>query len=266
MKHPILFAFLLSPCVAGLLQAQINAPRVGFARYSDNSVRAVFGIPSDFIVGGQVLGFADAISFSNSGGLVAKNGHVRLVGPDFSVIAEYDAGEAAPLLNMDGGLNSAIAWLPLQHALLHWNGKSFVVTGVSEGALLTRVTSVRVQGQGLAKLLVVEPGGGVSEATISLATGDLVSLDLLPAVQGFAFQQHSFVIFHDGGGLEIASRTGALRTIALPANDLVLERMSPDWLHLSSASTKQDWILHLDSSTLELSELPSAPAGQEAQQ
>lgn len=257
MKRRIVY-WLLPLCVAGGLNAQVNAPQIGVARFPDHTLHRVFGIAANFIVGDPVLGSADAASFSNAGGLIAKNGQIQLLGTDLSVIAEYSSGESAPLLNIDGDLTTAIAWLPNLHALLRWDGHAFAVTQTADVSLLSHVTSVRVQNSSAASLLILEPGGTVSEAEISLDSGNLITLHLLPGVSGTAFEQHSFIVFHDQAGLEIASPTGIVRTIPLPANDITIERMSPDWLHLISADSHQNWILHLTSTVLQLFELPAA--------
>ena len=259
MKPRIAISFLLPMCLAAHLHAQLNTPKVGIVRYSDNSLHLVSGLRDDFIVSEQALGSANLASFSDSGGLIAKTGRIELIGPDSSVIAEYDSAESAPVLNMDGSLTSAVAWLPTSHTLVHWNGSLFVKTAVLTN-LPGPVTAVRIDSPTTAKLLVTENGGEVSEATISLEYGSLIALDLVPAATGAAFAQSSFVLFHDEHGLEIATRSGALRTLSLTAPDLTIERMSSDWLHLASATAKQDWILHLTPTALELSELPAPSA------
>ncbi len=259
MRTRLVFFVCVSICAPACLEAQVNAPKVGVARYSDNSVRAVFGVHDDFVISTQVMGSADAISFSDSGGLLAKNGTIELIGPSSTVIAEYQSGESAPLVNIDGVLTTAIAWLPAHHSLLHWNGKSFVRTEVSSD-LPGPVTSLHLANPSTAQLLVNERVGVVSEATISLETGYLTALNVLPGVVGPAFRQRSFVLFHDQRGLEIVSGSGAARTLPLSATDLTIERMSSDWLHLASAAGKQNWVLHLTSTALELSELPALPA------
>lgn len=260
MRTRLVFLLFVSVWPAAWLEGgQVDAPRVGVARYSDNSVHTVFGLPGDFVISNQVIGSADAVSFSDSGGLLAKNGRIQLIEPSAAVIAEYESGESAPLLNVDGDLRSAIAWLPARHSLLHWNGKSFVVTDVAS-ALPGVVTSLCLENASTAQLLLAEKGGVVSEATISLETGYLISLNVLPGIAGPAFRQHSFVLFHDERGLEIVSGSSAPHALPLSATDLIFERMSSDWLHLASASSKQNWILHLSKTALELSELPALPA------
>ena len=260
MKLRTIISLALPLWLAATLQAQIRAPKVGFVRYSDGTVRATYGLEANFIVGSQTPIAADAVSFSDLGGLISRGGRIRLVGRDASVIAEYDSTETAPVLNVDGDLTTAIAWLPSRHALLHWNGKSFVLTSLTS-AISENVNSLRVQSPNSAKLLVTAGDRSVLEATVSLDTGDLVAMNPLPGVHAPAFLQHSFVVFHDHEGLEIESSDGVIRTISLSASDLTIERMSSDWLHLSSAATKQDWALHLSSAALNLSQLPAPREG-----
>jgi hypothetical protein len=255
MKLPISpFALLF---IAGLLPAQVNVPQVGFVRYADHTVRPIYGVSSNFVAGKTVLDSADAASFSDSGGLVSRNGHIELVTRDGTVLGQYDSGETAPLLNIDGDAKTAIAWLPVHHALLYWDGKSFATIQVQDGTLFGPVSSVRLASFSTAKLLVTDPEEHVFEVTISLETGNLISSDLLPGVQGPAFRQHSFVLFHDQQGLEIESPGGDLRTLPLEAGDIAIERMSSDWLHLSSPATGQNWALHLSNTVLHLSALPA---------
>ena len=259
MKNRFLFSAALPLVLAGCLQAQVNAPSIGVAKYLDNSVHAVFGVHDNFLVRSEAIGRADAISFSDFGGLLASHGHIQLVGPSFAVLAEYDSGEATPLLNIDGQLTTAIVWLPSQAALLYWNGTTFVVTDLRDQPP-GHVTSVQLASPKAAKLLVTEPGGIVSETTISLETGNVISLRVLPGVEAPAFEQGTFLLFPTEHGLEVKSGNGVLRTLPISATDVAVERMSSDWLHLTSASTNQHWVLHLNERTLEISELPAIPA------
>lgn len=261
MKLRIVFSGLLPLLVAVLADAQLSSPKIGVARYLDNSLHVVLGLSGNFVVSRDAIGSADAASFSNSGGLIAKNGRIELLGPELRVIASQDSGDSAPLLNMDGGPSSAIAWLPGEHALLHWNGKSFVMIAVNSH-LLARVTSVRVVDSKTARLLVAENGGTVAAAMVSLENGNLLSYTLLPGVRAPAYEQHSFVLFSDEQGLEVLSPNGMVQTFSVRASRLSFERLSSDWLHVTSASTKQNWILHLANSAAELAELPGIAEAQ----
>jgi hypothetical protein len=59
--------------------------------------------------------------------------------------------------------------------------------------------------------------------------------------------------------LEVETGNSHRRTIPLRAGDLKFERMSTEWLHVSSQNTKREWVLHLNSTVSELSELPVVP-------
>ncbi len=262
MKLQTIVSLFLPLFLAAGLEAQPKAPKPGIARYADGTVRQIYGLEANFAVGEQVSPASDAISFSDSGGLIAKAGHIQLVAVDGSIISAYDSGETSALLNVDGALTTAIAWLPGQHALVRWSGKSFILIeahGIDSSGV---VSSVRKASANIAKLLITGPSGDVCEATVSLETGELISLDSVPGIKGPAFQQHSFVISHDQQGLEIQSADGSVRMIPLSANDLTFERMSSDWVHVSSASSKQHWALHLTGDVLTLSELPALPVAQ----
>jgi len=237
---------------------QVNTPTIGFARYSDQTVRRVMGVQAAAVVGDAVFNSVTASSFSDKAGLLSVGGKIRLVLRNLSLVSEYDAAEPAALLSLEGDINTAVAWLPVHHSLLYWNGKSFSAVEVVDLAT-NRVTSLRRDGPNAASLLLSTNDGKVLQASISLDTGNLRSLNLLPGVTAPAFAHRSDVIFRDSNGIEVLSSSGVLKTLPFTATDLVWERISSDWLHLASLNTGQNWILHLTGPVAQLSELPAPP-------
>jgi hypothetical protein len=259
MKRYLLF---FTCCV--LLPAQVGAPNVGSARFAGH-VFAVHGIPANFLVAKTPWTSAAAVSFSDAGGLLSQNGTVTLTGPDGVSLADYASGEAAPVLNIDGPLTTAVAWLPSKNALLHWNGAAFILQEVNDSAFAGEVTYLHLISPRMAGVLVTHGDNSVSAITVSVDTGEVLSADLLPSAHGRAFVQCSFVVSEDKQGLVVESASGERRTITLaqnplPEGDLNIERMSTDWLHISSASTGQHWALFLNSKDLRLSALPVPPS------
>jgi hypothetical protein len=255
--------FALFAC-CGLLPAQVGAPNVGFARFAGR-VFAVHGIPANLLVAKTPWTSADALSFSDAGGLLAQNGTIVLIGPDGTSLADYAAAEAAPVLNIDGPLASAVAWLPSKHALLHWDGTAFILREVNDSLFAGEVTCLRLVSSGAALLLVTHADASVSAVTVSLGSGEVTSIDSLPSAHGRAFVQRSLFLSEDKAGLVIESTAGVRRTLALvqdplPDGDLTIERMSTDWLHISSASTGKHWALYMNGNNLRLSVLPVPPA------
>ena len=71
------------------------------------------------------------------------------------------------------------------------------------------------------------------------------------------FRQKTFALFSDGQGLEVQGPDGTVRTLQISATDVKMERMADDWVHLSSATAHRDWALLLNSTEMQLSELPA---------
>lgn len=255
----------LSFCLPYLLDAQLNAPKAGVVRYSDGTLHAVYGLPANYVIDHQALASAEAVSFSDNGGLIAKDGNILLVDGGLKKIAEFQAGESAPVLNIDNALDSAVAWLPHQQAVLHWTGSFFVLTQVNGIQSLGSVVSLHLTGGNAAKLLLNTIANSDAEATVSLDSGEVTSLDALPGVRGAAIRQQTFVVFRDDRGLAIATPSAVAQSFPLPdlkpGSELSFERMSADSLHVIAAGTSTSWVLHFGNTAgPRLSQLPSLPA------
>jgi hypothetical protein len=241
--------------LAAVLPAQVSAPRVGFARFASGSVHAVSGLPANLVVADLPIARADSLSFSDSGGLLARNGEIDLVDANAQPAASFASGEAAPLLNVDGALTTAIAWLPSSHSILHWDGKAFALTQTTFDGEITALQWIEPE---KARLLVLEDDASVSSVIVSLKTGQVIDSQTVPGMKGRVFAQHSFLVATNSKTLVIESANGQRRVLPLAASDITIERMSSDWLHIFAASSGEHWALHLTQTDLELSRMPPA--------
>lgn len=259
MKLRIVCAIALLSIAAQGVFAQVSAaaPKLGMARYSDRTVHPIYGLESNLLVNEQLLSEADAISFSDSGGLVSIAGQIDLLNASGTVVAHYESGEQSPVLNIDGALATAVAWLPSRSSIVYWNGQSFTATEIARGDLPGQVTSVQLTNAASAKLLASDAAANVFEVNVSLALGQITSVNLRPGVKGPAFLQYSFVVSHDANGLHVEAPNGVVRTLPLAAANVTFERMGTDWVHIASAATAQDWALHLNATALHVSQLPA---------
>ncbi len=258
MKNGLLFAIgcsALSLFVAAQAWGQIKAPVIGVARLADGSVRTVYGLPDDLIFDSKSLGSFDAASFSDKAGLVSENGRIDLVRTDLSVIAGYSTGETKPLLNVDGDATSAIAWLPSSRSLLHWNGNSFVLTSVTGLDETLSIDSVRVKSANTAELLVSDARGVVLSASVSLQSGNLLSLAVIPGAHGRAFWQQSIVLLADESGLHVLSPSGMVETTPIGGGPMTFEHISSNWLLIRSAD-RRTWALQTLGNKVHVSEAP----------
>ena len=227
------------------------------ARYADHTVRGINGLEANLLVNSQTFASAEAASFSDAGGLVATAGRIQLVTLQGTVAGEFNSSEPSPVLNIDGALTTAIAWLPSRGLLIYWNGTSFSQTQINGAAIPGEVTSVQAVSSSVARLLANDSRGNVFQLNVSLETGNVVSQDLLPGIKGPAFQQYGFIVSQGSNGLDIQAPNGPLRTLPFSAPAVRFERMSSGWVHISSPATHQDWALHLTNSALQLSILPA---------
>lgn len=256
---PHICRFVLPVLAAGLLQAQVHAPQAGVVRYTDGSVRTVYGVPGSFVVGPIWSADAIAISFSDQAGLIAEPGAIRLLSAAGAEIGKYTTRESAPVLSVEGSAQTAIVWLPEQEAILRWNGTSFERFTLAQGAIPGPVVSLSALGKNEAELLISQ-NGTAARITISLGEeSTILSVDAVPGVSGSVLSFGPLLLLRDEDGITLESPNGLRHVWALPP-DVVAEHMSSHWLHLQSRGTKQDWALELDLAHPDLLLLPAAPA------
>ena len=242
---------------APVVSAEIVTPSAGVIRCDDGTVRAVYGIERSFVLGDPLAASADAVSFSDSGGLVSVRGEILLLLANGAPVAKYQAGEEKPVLSIDGLLPSAIVWLPSSQAILHWDGVSFVKVPLA-GPVQGTVTSIRKTDH-KAELLVLDDGV-VSAIAINLDSGGVLSSRLLPGIATAAFQQKEYVAYRDERGLEFETLDGGRRLVQVPEGGLTIERMASGWLHLKSVKSGRHWALHMTGADWAISELPARAA------
>jgi hypothetical protein len=246
---------------------QVTTPSVGYVRYPSDGVRGVYGLEGNYVVGAEVLLRPTAASFSDEGGLILEGGSLSLVDSKLATLSSAEISDPDGLIRLDGTLETAIAWLPSSHALVHWNGKSFSRTPVPELWGQDPVTSIRKLDASTASLLVSKPdGGNVVRYRLSLRTGELKSVAVIPGASGIAVEDGSRIYCFRERKLSVLSQTGETLQILplLIDGDLVIERASSRCFHLSARAPGQDWLLHVDGSELRLYQLPGPTKETEA--
>jgi hypothetical protein len=252
---------------SAMLDAQMIVPQLGVAHFSDGSVHAIRGVAANLIVQARSIGNVDSASFSDSAGLTSANGLIRLIKADGTELAEYQSDEPQPLLNIDSIPQSAVAWLPSKHLLVHWDGSQFVETPIDDASFVGRVSFLSLKADSTAQFFVVRDDSSVARFLVTLPSGRVTSADIEPSARGPVSVQQGWILTQDARGLTAERANGSRQTIqlsakALPAGDLTMERMSNHWLHVSSKSTGTDWALYLDDSKLNLSFMPPPIVGE----
>lgn len=258
-------AALCSVLSAACLYGIVIAPSPGFVRYGGLPIQTLFGLSGNLVLAGSNFGVADAASFSDTAGLIAANGNLKLFKLDGSLVAEYRyASPAAPLLGTEPAPDRAIALMNNSGSLLWWNGEKFNTVPVDVAALDGEIDCISLLNSSVARLLITRPEGSVSLVDIGLSTGNLISSDLLPDARGSAFQIGSWLLWSDKRGLEVETPSGVQHTLPAPSGSFVAEEMSSQWAHLYFPSNGTHWALHLGGSQPSLSRLPALLSAKEA--
>lgn len=255
--------------LAGSLCAQVSAPQIGLVRYADGGVYPLLGVQGNYVLGTRRFDSVDALSFSGKSGLLARGGMLLLVNESLDVVATSETGESAPLVGVDVGLDSAIAWLPARKQLMHWNGTAFVSVPVLQEQSGGTLFSISKQGQDRATLLSRAADGGVEEVTVSLATGAVLSRTLLTGIAGDVYRQGNLLLSVQGGQLlTFNPKTGTSKAVGLRAADVVFERVSATCVHVWANRARRDWMVHLIGDQASVYELPipATPSAQAAAQ
>ena len=238
---------------------QVSTPVIGVARLGDGSLRILYGVPDNVIVDSQSLDRVEAASFSDAAGLVLKSGRIELLDRQFHVLGEYDTADANALLNIDGGAETAIAWLPGSETLLHLEGSAFQPLRVQGLEHTFKITSLRRNGS-TADLLLSNANGNAFQGSVSLKTGELTSLAALQGINGTAFWAGKRILFADSNGLAVQEHNGAVERLETGADNLAFTHMSSQWVLVTSATTQRSWAVNLGGAHVRVSEIPAVPA------
>ncbi len=258
MPHSFVKPFSIALLSAFCLVAQVSAPSPGFVRYDRLPIGRVLGGAGNLVTVATTLGTAEAASFSSSGSLLAANGRIQLLEPDGSVAAQVPYRGATPFLNIGRGLATAIAWLPGSRVILHWDGHDFIAVSAALGPGEGLISSVSLAAPDTARFLVSNPDDTVCATLVSLASGNVISSNILPGVSGPAFQFGSHLLWANREGLQIEHPESGRQTLPLRLTRFTAEQMSEGWVHVFEPGNPAHYALCLTKGEPTLSQIPPA--------
>jgi hypothetical protein len=253
-RRIVLSAVCLLSCAAAFCAGEVGTPLIGLARFGDGSVRAVYGLPNNLVVDSRTVGHFEAVSFSDAAGLVLTQTRIELVDRHLNVIGAYESNDSRVLLNVDGGRETAIAWLPANHSIVYWNGSGFTnvaVTGIDGGLV---ATAARKRAGSTAELLLKDAQGAVFKASVSLRSGALISLAAIAGAEGTAFWAGDTILFNSPAGLAFLAPDGSTQNILAKAEELSFQRIASRWIVITSGTSRRSWALN--DVSMHISELP----------
>jgi hypothetical protein len=236
-------SFLALLWICSLTAGQIQAPRIGFLHTSDGLVRSVAGLSASFVLGAPLPIVAVASSFSDTAGVVVRPNEVDVLNQQGAVVAKYPEGTFNGVAGITAGVDTAIVWLPGSRTMLWFDGKVFQVESLTS-ELPANVISVRRDGV-QASMLMLDDSGALSQITVSLKTGNLLTSDVLSDVIAPATYLGTAIISAD--------------QLGLPCEATAMNVMATAWLH-AACRNETDWAIHFTHGQPKFSQLPRTRA------
>jgi hypothetical protein len=238
-------------------QSAIAPPQVGFVQSADRSLRPVYGLASNFILGPPVAGQTSTQAFSGSVGLQKTDSSLVAFDTHGNTIASTNAapGPALFAFSPDGAM--ALAYIASNGTLIEWRAGRF--HPVSVRMPRESVVAIAFPNPSEARLFV-EKDVGITETRLPLlpagshsqavVTG--VTAPLLPLPSGD-------LVYSDSNGIVIRRPDASEVRIAaaLPAS-FSLQQMNRDWVQLSDLQSDARFAIHAASGREAYYQLPEA--------
>jgi hypothetical protein len=233
MKQLSLVIVLVASAAA---QTSLQPPQLGFAAISGGSLRPVYGLAGNFILGPSVAGNVFSQAFSGSLGLLKTASTLAAFDAQGHILASNNAAPGPALFAFAPDGVTALVYLASSNTLIEWTGNQFEILPFRPEPDI--VLAIALPNAFEASLIVQRTDGiwqvalpftrsrvnsqkalpGVTAPVLALASGDLVYAD----ANGIVLRKP------DNSELHIAGR--------LPAQ-FSLTQMDADWVQLSDLAS-----------------------------
>jgi hypothetical protein len=246
---------LLALSMVASAAAQIRAPQLGFAGSADGTLRPVYGVAGNFILGPAVLGKAGAgrvlsQAFSGSLGLLKTESTLVAFDGKGQVLATTDAAAGPALFAFSPDGLTGLAYVPSSNTLIEWSAGRFEAVPFRQEPDI--VLAIALSNTLQASLIAQRDGAiwelasasqralvGVTAPVLALASGELVFSD----VHGIVLRKP------DNSEVHIAAQ--------LPAK-FSLQQMDGEWVQLCDLATPRRFAIRILSGREGFYQLPEA--------
>ena len=243
---------------AGMAWAQtsLTPPQVGFMRDATASLRPVYGIAGNFLVGDPVAAGVISAAYSGSYGLVKTSLTVSVTDKTGSIVASSAAADGPALFAFARTGEPALAYLANQ--LLIWNAGAFTSVRFDATTLAANtVLSIAAPDSGHAAF-IVQRDDGLWDVRVQLATGEIDAQTALLGVAGPVLMYSTGELFYsDANGIVLRKADGSERRISarLPAS-FAFQQMGEEWIQLEDLAGGQQFAIRIAQNREQSYQLP----------
>jgi len=254
--------FALTLISLSMLAAQpaLRPPQMGFASVSDGTLRPVYGVAGNFVLGPSVATTVLSQAFSGSLGLLKTDTTLKAFDAQGHVLGTSDAAPGPALFAFSPDGVTALAYIATSNTLMEWSRNSFATVPIRpetsaydlviaiafpnafEASLIVQRNTAIWQVQlpfTRAKVVSQKPLAGVTAPVLALSSGDLV----------FTNAQGLMLRHPDGSDVHIPG--------PLPSN-FSLQQMGAEWVQLSDLESSRRFAIRIATGREAFYQLPEA--------
>ena len=257
MTRTILATLSIAAGVA-CAQTSLTSPQVGFMLDAANSVRPVYGLAGNFLVGDPVAVGVVSAEFSGSYGLLKTANAVVVKDRTGAVSANSDAPDGPALFAFARTGEPALAYLPRTGALLAWKDGTFQAIFFDPSALAANAVHSIAAPDSDHAALIVQRDDGLWDLRVLLATGEVDSQTAIGGVAPPALMLATGeLVYTDGSGIVIRNAEGSERRVPaqLPVS-FALAQMGDGWIQLQDLAGGEQFAVRIALNREQIYQLP----------
>jgi hypothetical protein len=242
MMKPLLIVLALMT-VTAWAQTALAPPQIGFIRDSTGSLRPVYGIAGNFVLGNSTLANVDDAAFSGTFGILKDPSTLTVVDRQGQVVGNQYAPAGPALFAFSASGAPALVYLPDASVLLQWSNGVFQQVPFVPSTTVVSIASV---GAGQAAL-ILQGDDGLWDLRLRLSTGEVLSQTALVGTTATAFMfATGDLIYGDANGIVVRKPDGSEKHIdaQLPAT-FRFQQMGEGWIQVSDLATGQQYAIRL---------------------
>jgi hypothetical protein len=215
-------------------QIALTPPQAGFMRDATDSLRPVYGIAGNFLVGDSVAVGVVSAAYSGSCGLIKTVSAVVVIDRAGSRVASNDAPDGPALFAFARTGEPALAYLAAANTLLAWKAGAFEAVPFDSTMLGAGVVLAIAAPDAEHAAMTVQRDDGLWDVRIYLASGEIDSQTAIPRVAGpVLILGTGELVYSAFDGLVVRKPDGSERRIhgQLPAS-FALDQMGDGWIQV----------------------------------
>jgi len=246
----LIAAVIVAPRVAA--QSGIRPPQVGFAGNADGTLRPVYGVAGNFILGPSIAARVISQAFSGSVGLLKTESTLEAFNGHGQILATTNAAEGPALFAFSPEGLIALAYIASSNTLVQWKGGQLVRLPFHRE--LGTVLAIALTNSLEASLIVRREDGVWEVGPASQKALPEVAAPVLALASGG-------LVFSDANGFVLRNPTGAEVHIAAPVPaKFSLQQMANNWLQVNDLDTDRRFAVRIASGREGFYRLPQPEA------